>query len=584
MYLSDHAVIRVRLVPAGQQKARMTVSLAATRWCSSRRAYLGYKRLAKKIKPPDIEISRILKAQPRGLEKKARPGVTCIMNTNPVATYLASTPPDKIDTGFLAYLCNLTQVAKTSPEIAFSIVRELENQRKRIKLIASENYCSMAVQLAMGNLLTDKYAEGVPGHRFYAGNENVDAIETLAAKEACELFGAEYANVQPHCGADANLLAYWAILSTRIEKPALEKYGTSNLYSLTDAQWAELKADMGNRRLLGLDYYSGGHLTHGYRYNLSGRMFDIYGYSVSKETGVLDYDEIEKQAMEVKPFILLAGYSAYPRSINFKRMREIADKVGAVFMVDMAHFAGLVAGKVFTGDFDPVKWAHVATTTTHKTLRGPRAGLVLSTSEFAEALDRGCPLAMGGPLPHVIAAKAIAFKEAASPDFRAYAQGVVENSKALAAACIKNGLDVLTGGTDNHLMLINVNGLGLTGRQAESALHECRITLNRNSLPADPNGPWYTSGLRLGTAAATTLGMGRAEMEEIASIMALVLKGTVAAPGKTPSSKSKAKYLVDPGVKAQAIERVGKVQERFPVYPELDLPVLKEAFVDTCNR
>jgi len=503
------------------------------------------------------------------------------MNTNPVAAYLASTPPEKIDTSLLAYLCNLTEVAKTAPEIAFSIVRELENQRKRIKLIASENYCSMAVQLAMGNLLTDKYAEGVPGHRFYAGNENVDAIETLAAREACALFGAEYANVQPHCGADANLLAFWAILSTRIEKPALERYGTANLYSLNDDQWNELKAAMGNRRLLGLDYYSGGHLTHGYRYNLSGKMFDIYGYSVSGETGVLDYDEIEKQAVEVKPFILLAGYSAYPRSINFRRMREIADKVGAVFMVDMAHFAGLVAGGVFTGDCDPVPWAHVVTTTTHKTLRGPRAGLVLSTREFAEALDRGCPLVMGGPLPHVIAAKAIAFKEAATADFRTYAQTVVENSKALAAACIENGLDVLTGGTDNHLMLINVQNMGLTGRQAESALHECRVTLNRNSLPADPNGPWYTSGLRLGTAAATSLGMGKAEMKEIAAIMALVLKSTVAAPGgKTPGVKSKAKYLVDPAVKAETLERVGKIQARFPVYPELDLSALKKAFVD----
>ena len=503
------------------------------------------------------------------------------MNTNPVADYLASTSPENIDTGLLAYLCNLTEVAKTSPEIAFSIVRELENQRKRIKLIASENYCSMAVQLAMGNLLTDKYAEGFPGHRFYAGNENIDAIESLAAREARDLFGAEYANVQPHCGADANLLAYWAILATRVEKPALEKYGTTNLYSLTDDQWRELKADMGNRRLLGLDYYSGGHLTHGYRYNLSGKMFDIHGYSVSGETGVLDYDEIEKQAMDVRPFILLAGYSAYPRSINFKRMREIADKVGAVFMVDMAHFAGLVAGKVFTGEYDPVPWAHVVTTTTHKTLRGPRAGLVLSTGEFAEALDRGCPLVMGGPLPHVIAAKAVAFKEAASAGFRDYARNVVENSQTLASACIKNGLDVLTGGTDNHLMLIDVSGMGLTGRQAESVLHECRITLNRNSLPADPNGPWYTSGLRLGTAAATSLGMGKAEMEEIASIMAMVLKATTPAMGeKNPAVKSRAKYIVEPAAKAEAIERVGKVQERFPVYPELDLPTLKRAFVD----
>ena len=509
------------------------------------------------------------------------------MKTNPVTAYLASTPPEKVDTGLLAYLCNLAETAKIAPEISASIVKELENQRKRIKLIASENYCSLAVQLTMGNLLTDKYAEGYPYHRFYAGNENVDAIEALAAEAACKLFGAEYANVQPHCGADANVLAYWAILSTRVEKPALEKLKTpsgeteTNLYKLTDEQWKQLKADLGNQRLLGLDYYSGGHLTHGYRYNLTGKMFDIYSYSVSRETGLLDYDQIEKQALEIRPLILLAGYSAYPRKIDFKRMREIADKVGAVFMVDMAHFAGLVAGKVFTGEYDPIPWAHVVTTTTHKTLRGPRAGIVLSTSEFADALDRGCPLVMGGPLPHVIAAKAVAFREAAAPEFKSYAQRIVKNCQALAASCMKNGLTVLTGGTDNHLLLVNVHNLGLTGRQAESALHECHITLNRNSLPFDPNGPWYTAGLRIGTAAATTLGMGEAEMEEIGSIIALVLKGTIQAPTeKDPSVKSKAKYLIEPAVKAEALERVKKLLDRFPVYPQLDLPLLKEAFVN----
>ncbi|MDR1251527.1 MAG: glycine hydroxymethyltransferase [Treponema sp.] len=506
------------------------------------------------------------------------------MNTNPVAAYLASIPPEKVEISFLAYLCNLTETARSAPEIAASIVKELENQRKRVKLIASENYCSMAVQLAMGNLLTDKYAEGMPAHRFYAGNENVDAVESLAAEEACKLFGASYANVQPHCGADANVLAYWAILSTRIEKPALDKYAETNLYKLSDAQWKELKISLGNQRLLGLDYYSGGHLTHGYRYNLSGRLFDTYSYSVSKETGLLDYDQIEKQALEIKPLILLAGYSAYPRKVNFKRMREIADKAGAVFMVDMAHFAGLVAGKVFTGEYDPVPWAHVVTTTTHKTLRGPRAGMVLSTPEFAEALDRGCPLTMGGPLPHVIAAKAVAFREAAAPEFRRYAQRIVDNCQALAAACMKNGLEVLTGGTDNHLFLVNVHHIGLTGRQAESALHECNITLNRNSLPFDPNGPWYTAGLRIGTAAVTTLGMGVAEMEELGSIIALALKGTSRAPVSKQDGglvkKSRSKYLIDPAVKAEAVDRVKKLLNRFPVYPELDLPLLKKNFVD----
>ena len=503
------------------------------------------------------------------------------MNINPVASYLASTAPDKVDTSFLAYLCNLAEIAQVTPEIAASIVKELESQRRRIKLIASENYCSMAVQLAMGNLLTDKYAEGYPYHRFYAGNENVDAIESLAAQEACKLFGAEYANVQPHCGADANMLAFWAILSTRVEKPALEKYGATNLYKLTDDQWKDLRASLGNQRLLGLDYYSGGHLTHGYRYNLSGKMFDIYSYSVSKETGLLDYDEIERQALAVRPLILLTGYSAYPRKINFKRMREIADKAGSVFMVDMAHFAGLVAGKVFTGEYDPVAWAHVVTTTTHKTLRGPRAGMVLATAEFADALDKGCPLTMGGPLPHVIAAKTVAFREADTPEFRRYSQAIVENSRALAGSCMKNGLEVLTGGTDNHLLLINVHRIGLTGRQAETAMLECNITLNRNSLPFDPNGPWYTAGLRVGTAAVTTLGMGTAEMEEIGSVMALVLKGTSQAPSeKNPAEKSKAKYLIDPAVKAEAISRIQKLLDRFPVYPQLDLPLLKKAFVD----
>jgi len=526
-------------------------------------------------------MHRIFKAREHTvLEKKTAYSYSVFMNKNPVAAYIAANSPNNIDNNLLAYLCSLSEVAKTAPEIASSIVKELENQRKRVKLIASENYCSMAVQLAMGNLLTDKYAEGISNHRFYAGNENVDAIETLAAEEACKLFGAQYANVQPHCGADANLLAYWAIISTRVETPALEKLGEANLYKLDKSQWDSLRALMGNQRILGLDYYSGGHLTHGYRHNLTGRMFDVYSYSVSKENGLLDYDEIEKQAMSVRPLILLAGYSAYPRMINFRRMRGIADKSGAVLMVDMAHFAGLVAGKVFTGDYDPVPWAHVVTSTTHKTLRGPRAGIVLSTSEFAEALDKGCPLTMGGPLPHVIAAKAVAFREASAPEFRQYAQRIADNCKALAASCLKNGLDVLTEGTDNHLLLVNVNKAGITGRQAESALHECHITINRNSLPNDPNGPWYTSGIRVGPAALTTLGMGEAEMTELGELIAAVIKGTTQAQDKKdPSKKSKAKYEIDASVKAKVLERVKTLMDKFPVYPQLDLELLKEAFV-----
>lgn len=501
------------------------------------------------------------------------------MEKNPITEYLTTVPVDKINTGLLAYLCNLWETAKIAPEIAASIVKELENQRKRIKLIASENYCSLSVQLAMGNLLTDKYAEGTPNHRFYAGNENVDAIENLASTEARKLFGAEYANVQPHCGADANILAFWAVLSTRVEVPALAAFGETNLYKLTDAQWRELREALGNQKLLGLDYYSGGHLTHGYRHNMSGRMFDAHSYSVSKENGLLDYDDIEKQALAIKPLILLAGYSAYPRKINFKRMREIADKAGAVLMVDMAHFAGLVAGKVFTQDYDPMPHAHIVTTTTHKTLRGPRSGLVLSTREFAPALDKGCPLMMGGPLPHVIAAKAVAFREAERPEFREYAGNIVRNAQSLASACAKNGLDVLTGGTDNHLFLVNVRSLGLTGRQAESALHECNVTLNRNSIPFDPNGPWYTSGLRIGTAAVTTLGMSPAEMDEIGSTIALVLNNTTqASDAKDPSKKSKAKYVIATAAKNKALELTRLLLSRFPVYPELDLELLKKAF------
>jgi glycine hydroxymethyltransferase len=500
------------------------------------------------------------------------------MNINTVTEYLSAC--EKIDTGFLAYLCGLTEISAVDPEIASSIVKELENQRTRLKLIASENYCSIPVQLAMGNLLTDKYAEGIPYHRFYGGTENVDAIETIASQSACDLFGAQYANVQPHCGSDANLLAYWAILCTRIENPLLEKFNETNLYKLTDDQWKELKFELGNQRLLTLDYYSGGHLTHGYRNNISSRMFDVHSYSVSDKDGLLDYDQIEKQALELRPLILLTGYSAYPRKINFKRMREIADKAGAVFMVDMAHFAGLVAGKVFTGEYDPVPWAHIVTSTTHKTLRGPRSGLVLSTKEFAEALDKGCPLTMGGPLPHVIAAKAISFREAAAPEFRQYAQKIVDNCRALAAACIKNGLEVLTGGTDNHLMLVNVHKNGLTGRQAESALQECNITVNRNSLPRDPNGPWYTSGLRLGTAAITSLGMKEGEMAEIGSLIADVVKATTQAQDKNDTSKySKAKYNIDTNAKTAIQARVKTLMDKFPVYPQLNLELLKKAFV-----
>ena len=307
-------------------------------------------------------------------------------------------------------------------------------------------------------------------------------------------------------------------------------------------------------------------------------MFESHGYTVDRETFLLDYDAIERQAIEVKPLILLAGFSAYPRNINYRRMREIADRVGAVLMVDMAHFAGLVAGKVLQGEFNPIAYAHVVTTTTHKTLRGPRGGLVLCTDEFKEHVDRGCPLVLGGPLPHVMAAKAVAFTEALRPEFADYAQKIVDNARALAEAFVRNGLKVVTGGTDNHLVVVDVASThGITGRQAEEAVRRCGITLNRNPIPFDPNGPWYTSGLRFGTPAVTTLGMGTAEMKEIAAVVALVLQNIVPATTKS-GANDKTKYTLDEAVRRQAHARVDALLASFPVYPEIDLPFLLESF------
>lgn len=488
---------------------------------------------------------------------------------------------DNINSVMTSYVAQLETVSGTCPVVADRVVRELGNQRSHLKLIASENYSSPAVHLAMGNLLTDKYAEGFAYHRYYSGCENVDAIEDYACKTACELFGAEHAYVQPHSGADANLCAYWAILNTVVQMPALEEIGITNPSALTREQWDSIRAKTGNQRLLGLDYYSGGHLTHGYRLNVSAQMFDAYSYTVDKETGYLDYDDIKKTAMEIKPLILLAGYSAYPRMINFRKMREIADACGAVLMVDMAHFAGLVAGKVMEGEYNPVLWADVVTTTTHKTLRGPRGGMILCKEKFASSVDQGCPLVIGGPLPHVLAAKAVALTEASKPSFVEYAHKIAENAKALAKAFMDDGFRLQTNGTENHLMLLDVAQLGINGRQAESALVDCGVSLNRNALPFDPNGPWYTSGLRIGTPAVTTLGMGPEEMKEIESIIALVLRNTRPAKvtkGEKAGTLSKTKYVTDPQVKAQAIERVNALLSKFVLYPELDLEFLKENF------
>jgi len=487
--------------------------------------------------------------------------------------------PAAIEAEMLAYVANLELVNRVEPMVAQNIVRELEDQRTHLKMIASENYSSAAVQAAMGNLLTDKYAEGFPFHRFYAGCDNIDAIEARAVELAKDLFGADHAYVQAHSGADANLLAYWVILSKKIQEPCLEKLGISDPAKISAADWDNLRAKLGNQKLIGLNYYSGGHLTHGYRHNISARMFQCISYDVDPKTELLDYDKLRALVLKEKPLIFLTGYSAYPRKINFRILREIADEAGSVFMVDMAHFAGLVAGKVFTGDFDPVAHADIVTSTTHKTLRGPRGGLVLCRQEYAEWLDKGCPLVLGGPLPHVMAAKAVAFKEANTPEFRSYSAKVVENSQALAASLMQRGLRLTSGGTDNHLMVVDISSLGLTGRQAENALREAKITLNRNSIPFDPNGAWYTSGLRFGTAALTSLGMDTEDMKTIAGVIHLVLshtKATVISNGQSAGETSKAKYSIDADALKKARNTVDELLSRYVLYPKLDLAVLKE--------
>ena len=497
--------------------------------------------------------------------------------STPLENYLSSCG-GKPTAAMCSYVANLQQVAAVGPDIAAAIVSEIENQRSHLKLVASENYCSLNVQAAMGNLLTDKYAEGFPEHRYYGGCVNIDTVENVAAHEAEALFGADYAYVQPHSGADTNLVAYWAILSAKVETPTLEELGVKSLNDLTAEQFDMLRKRFGNQKLMGLDYSCGGHLTHGYKMNVSARMFESHPYGVDPKTGLLDYDAIEKQAMEVKPLILLTGYSAYPRKIDFKRFRAIADKCGAVLMVDMAHFAGLVAGKVFTGAYDPVKWADVVTTTTHKTLRGPRGAMILCKKEFADYVNKGCPMVLGGPLGHVMAAKAIAFKEARTPAYQEYAHNVVNNTQALAAACMKHGMPIQTGGTDNHLMLVDVTCYGLTGKQAEAALYKCGVTANANALPYDKNGAWWTSGIRIGTPGLTTLGMNEKDMEEVADIIDFVLKNTK--PGVTKEGKpAKGKIEISDDTVNAARARVNKLLGAHVLYPELDLDFLKKEFV-----
>ncbi len=495
-----------------------------------------------------------------------------------VSSYLASTPPGEIDAGALAYYASLDRVAQVSPSVAASIIRELRSQRSNIKLIASENYSSLATQLAHGNLLIDKYAEGYPHHRFYPGCENVDDIESEAVDLACRLFGAEHAYVQPHSGADANLVAFLAILGVTVEAPMLAELGYESPVKVPDEEWAKMRAELNNRRLLAMDFFSGGHLSHGYRFHFSSRLFDTKLYTVDPETKLLDMAALRRQAKEVRPHILLGGYSAYPRKINFAQMREIADEVGAVLMIDMAHFAGLVAGKVFTGDYDPVAHAHVVTSTTHKTLRGPRGGIILCKQEFAQAIDKGCPTVLGGPLPQVIAAKAVAFREALQPEFRDYAAQIVENAQTLAEELQRRDVQVLTGGTENHLVLVDVaSSFGLTGMQAETALRSCGLTMNRNALPFDSIGPWYTSGLRLGASAITTLAFTREDVTEVADIMKTVLAGTRPAQATATDSsakRTKGEYEIAPSVVASTQARVHELLARHPVYPEIDLDLI----------
>lgn len=484
--------------------------------------------------------------------------------------YLNTTPSNHHSKAAIAYLASLDHVAETAPLVSQSIINELIDQRSHLKLIASENFSSLAVQLAMGNLMTDKYAEGFPHHRFYAGCDNVDALEDLAVTELKNLFGSDHAYVQPHSGADANLVAIWAILAQRVQTPEIEKLGKS-LDELTPDEYEKVRQLLVNQKLLGMSLNSGGHLTHGYRHNVSSKILHASGYDVDRKTGLLDYKAIQEQAKKERPLILLAGYSAYPRRINFAKMREIADSVGAVLWADIAHFSGLVAGKVFTGEENPVPYAHIITSTTHKTLRGPRGGFILCQAEFADAVNKGCPLVLGGPLPHVIAAKAVAFKEANTPAFATYARKVVENAATLANALKANGLKLLTDGTDNHLVMIDISALPITGRQAELALRDAMVTVNRNAIPYDQNGAWYTSGIRIGSAAMTTLGMGAEEMKEIASIVADVLKNSKPELVEKTGKPSKARSTTDEAVLNRCRSRVKNLLGQFPLYPEIQI-------------
>lgn len=486
-----------------------------------------------------------------------------------LAQYFAKTPDQERRLDVTAALANLDSIEQACPEVAAAVVKELRDQRACLKLIASENYCSLPVQQAMGNWMTDKYSEGVSGRRFYAGCANVDAVEDLAAEELKKIFGADHAYVQPHSGVDANLVAFLAVLVHRVQDEEVLRLGKKNVNELTGEEHEKVRQLMVNQKLMGMALDSGGHLTHGYRMNISSKLFQTATYDVNPETELLDYSRLRSQVLEEKPTILIAGYSAYPRLLDFEKMREIADEVGATLMVDMAHFSGLVAGKALTGVNDPMPYADIVTSTTHKTMRGPRGGMVLCKEALRESVDKGCPYVLGGPLPHVMAAKAIAFKEANTPNFQAYAKNVIANAKALADELMKNGAKLFTNGTDNHLVVVDVaTSFGINGRQAENALLAAGMLVNRNTIPFDKNGPWYTSGIRLGTPALTTRGMGEAEMRVVAREIVRLLKG--AKPATTPSGKeSKKEVTFDDALLNEAKRNIGELLDAFPLYPEI---------------
>ncbi|HIC97567.1 MAG TPA: serine hydroxymethyltransferase [Aquificaceae bacterium] len=413
----------------------------------------------------------------------------------------------------------MKHLERIDPEISEVIRREYERQFYHLELIASENFTSLAVMEAMGSVLTNKYAEGLPGKRYYGGCEFVDVAEELAIERAKRLFGAEHANVQPHSGSQANMAVYMAVL-----KPG--------------------------DTMMGMSLSHGGHLTHGAKVNFSGKLYRVVSYGVSPETELIDYDEVRRLAKEHKPKLIVGGASAYPRVIDWAKLREIADEVGAFLMVDMAHYAGLIAAGVYP---NPVPYAHFVTSTTHKTLRGPRSGFILCKKELGKVIDKSVfPGLQGGPLMHVIAAKAVAFKEAMTEEFRNYARRVIDNAKILAEELAKEGFRIVSGGTDSHIVLIDLRDLGLTGKEVEDALGRASITVNKNAVPFDPLPPTKTSGIRIGTSALTTRGMGEEEMKKIAKLISEVIKN-----------------IHDDRVINRVKEEVKELCEEFPLYPEL---------------